>query len=79
MNGSDLFQVRSLSLNPFKGALYWSAIKNDLHVIEQSRMDGEDRKVLVSQRDQPSLHSPQSKLIFYLDEMFVRIVFMLLI
>ncbi|KAK6630731.1 hypothetical protein RUM44_002900 [Polyplax serrata] len=60
VNGSDLFQVRSLSLNPFKGALYWSAIKNDLHVIEQSRMDGEDRKVLVSQRDQPSLHSPQS-------------------
>lgn len=61
INGTDLFQVRSLTLNPIKGILYWSSVKNDINIIEQSRMDGSDRSTLVGQRDQPLLHSPASK------------------
>ncbi|CAG2062838.1 unnamed protein product, partial [Timema podura] len=56
----DLFQVKSLAVDPLRGRLFWSHMSDDLHVIEMSAMDGSGRKVLVSQREDTDLISPQS-------------------
>nr|CAD7418661.1 unnamed protein product [Timema cristinae] len=57
----DLFQVKSLAVDPLRGRLFWSHMSDDLHVIEMSAMDGSGRKVLVSQREDADLISPQSE------------------
>lgn len=63
----EVFQIRSLAVDPIRGQLYWSHMRDDQHVIEKSCMDGSQRSVLVSQREVPELVSPQSKFIVTLN------------
>lgn len=55
------FQIRSLALDPILGKLYWSVWNGGNYSIHQALMDGSEQKMLVSHRDDQSLHSPQSK------------------
>ncbi|XP_047119261.1 low-density lipoprotein receptor-related protein 1 [Schistocerca piceifrons] len=56
----DVFQIRSLAVDPLRGGLYWSHMQDSQYVIESSRMDGSERKMIVTQRENPLLVSPQS-------------------
>jgi nidogen (entactin) len=55
------FQIRSLALDPIRGKLYWSDWNGDNYSVHQAHMDGTEQKMLVSHRDDQSLHSPQSE------------------
>lgn len=57
----DGFQIRSLALDPIRGKLYWSNWNGDNYSVYQARMDGSEQKMLVSRRDDETVHSPQSK------------------
>ncbi|KDR21144.1 hypothetical protein L798_04073, partial [Zootermopsis nevadensis] len=54
------FQIRSLALDPVRGKLYWSDWNSDNYSIHQAHMDGNEQKMLVSHRDDQTLHCPQS-------------------
>jgi hypothetical protein len=60
----DLFQVKSLALDPLRGKLYWTKVQSEKHVIEEANMDGSNRQILVPQNEQDSI-MPQSE--FLLD------------
>jgi hypothetical protein len=57
----DGFHIHSLALDPIRGKLYWSNWSGDNYSVHQARMDGSEEKMLVSRRDDDTLHSPQSK------------------
>jgi Low-density lipoprotein receptor repeat class B len=57
----DLFEVKSLALDPLRGHLYWSDVQSEKHVIEMANMDGSGRKVLASQQGYDSILAPQSR------------------
>ena len=57
----DVFQVKSLALDPSRGKLFWSEVgRPQQHAIYVANMDGTQRKILVSQTDNPDLDSPKS-------------------
>ncbi|XP_068084350.1 prolow-density lipoprotein receptor-related protein 1 [Anabrus simplex] len=56
----NVFQIRSLALDPTRGKLYWSHLHDNQHAVEQSNMDGSNRTVLTTSRDNHLLAAPQS-------------------
>ncbi|XP_059475497.1 low-density lipoprotein receptor-related protein 1 isoform X2 [Neocloeon triangulifer] len=57
---NDMFDLKSLALDPLRGDLFWSAKNYDFNVIETSKMDGSGRKILTSKPRADSNWAPKS-------------------
>ncbi|XP_054720384.1 low-density lipoprotein receptor-related protein 1-like [Uloborus diversus] len=58
----ELYNPRSLAVDPFEGLLFWSDHKeeNNNHMIEMASMDGSNRRTLISESEDSNLNMPIS-------------------
>ena len=60
VSGDDLFNVKSIALDPTRGSLYWSHHFETYHMIESAAMDGSKRNIIVNQTISNEVLGPQS-------------------